>query len=155
MNTRYHAVASKDGQIDILQTVQQPDGSWPSVDDCLAKWTPARRDRVAGHRQIEPAEIPTDRTFRDAWADKGRVQVDMPKAREIHRERMREARSPLLSNLDIEYQRADEAGDQTAKAEVAMRKQRLRDVTALPEIDAAKTPEQLKACWPHYLKTAS
>src|SRR5688572_16429081 len=54
----------------------------------------------------------TDRTFRNAWKDGPRKpDVDMPKAREIVRHRLREARAPLLDALDIAYQRADETED--------------------------------------------
>lgn len=88
-----------------------------------------------------------DRTFRDAWKDGGggRPGVDMPKAREIQRGRLREARAPLLEALDAEYLRADEAGDQQRKKQVAARKQALRDVTADPRIEAARSPEDLNA----------
>lgn len=93
--------------------------------------------------------IPTDRTFRDAWVQSaGKISVDMPRAREVQRERLRAARAPLLEALDVSYQRADEAKDEAAKKRVAAEKQRLRDVTRHPAIDAAKTPEQLKAAWP-------
>lgn len=88
----------------------------------------------------------TDRTFRNAWKDGGgsKPEVDMPKAREIHKERLRRMRAPLLEDLDIEYILADEQGDTSKKKAVAQRKQILRDITLDPEIEAATTPEQLK-----------
>lgn len=95
---------------------------------------------------------PDDRTFRDAWAFDGKaVKVDMPKARNIHRDRLRAARRPKLEALDTEYQRADEAGDAKAKAAIAERKQELRDVTADPAIEAAQTPAELAAVRPAIL----
>lgn len=97
-------------------------------------------------RFVDPADIPSDRTFREAW--KADFSVDMGKARGIWRDRMRAARRPLLDALDIEYQRADERGDAGAKQSVAAQKQSLRDVTADPAIDAALTPDDLKAIWP-------
>lgn len=96
-----------------------------------------------------------DRYFRGAWKDApGRTKpdVDMPKAREIHRQQLRRLRAPLLEQLDTEYLQADEAGDQPAKVRVAARKRALRDVTADPAIDAAETPEQLKAVIPEVLR---
>ena len=48
----------------------------------------------------------------------------------------------------MDYQRADEAGDTGAKADIAKRKQALRDVTADPAIEAARTPDELRAVWP-------
>ena len=43
------------------------------------------------------------------------------------------------------------AGDTVAKAAVAAQKRVLRDVTADPRIDAAKTPDELRAVWPDAL----
>jgi hypothetical protein len=96
----------------------------------------------------------TDRTFRGAWKDAGRGKpdVDMPKAREIHRNSLRDMRAPILEKLDTDYLRADEAGDQQAKKQVAAKKQALRDITADPRIEAAQTPEELKAVLPDALR---
>lgn len=107
------------------------------------------------YRIADDTCLPADREFRNAWTDDQptkTVDVDMSKARVIFRDRMRVARRPLLQELDAEQQRADENIIQTVKkAEIASRKQILRDVTADPAIDAAETPEQLKACWPECL----
>ena len=97
-------------------------------------------------RIVEDSEVPADRTFRNAW--KADLTVDMPKAREIHRERLRQIRAPLLAELDAEYMRADEAGNLAEKQRIAARKQALRDVTADPAIEAAATPAELKAVIP-------
>ena len=104
-------------------------------------------------RVVDASEIPADRTFRNAWRNNGagKPEVDMPAARELWRERMRAARAPKLTALDVEYQRADEAGDTTRKAGVAEHKQALRDVTTDPHIEAATTPDELKAVWPEAL----
>ena len=97
------------------------------------------------------ADIPNDRTFRNAWVDNGGIQVDMPKARDIHRNTMRTARKPKLEALDRAYIRADEANDQVEKDRIMDDKQALRDVTADPGIEDAKTPETLKDVWPEIL----
>jgi len=76
------------------------------------------------------------------------IKINMDKARGIWRNKMREARKPILEALDIEYQRADEDGNTQKKKEIANQKKKLRDITAIPEIDAALTPEALKAIWP-------
>ena len=105
---------------------------------------------VGWRRIVNETEIPTDRYFRNAWKDAaGRLDVDMPKAREIHRDRLRALRAPLLAALDTEYMRADEFPvNAQAKNIIARKKQALRDVTADPAIDAAATPEELKAVIP-------
>lgn len=97
--------------------------------------------------------LPEDRTFRNAWrmSDKS-ITVDMPAAREIWRERMRQSRAPKLAALDVEYQRADEAGDAQRKRQIAAQKQALRDISADPRIEAAQKPDELKAVWPDILK---
>ena len=57
------------------------------------------------------------------------IGVNIPKAKELQKERFRQVRKPLLESLDIDYQRADEAGDASKKTEIATKKQALRDVT--------------------------
>lgn len=93
----------------------------------------------------------TDKTFRDAWKHtpgKHKPDTDMPKAREIHKEKLRVMRLPLFEALDLEYFRADEEGDQQKKRVVALKKQALREVTNDPGIEAAQTPDELKAVIP-------
>ena len=75
----------------------------------------------------------------------------MPLAREIWRDKMRQARAPKLEALDVEYMQADEVGDASKKAIVAQKKKALRDVTSDPAIEAAQTPEELKLFWPSIL----
>jgi hypothetical protein len=100
-------------------------------------------------RVIDPADVPTDRTFRNAWRDTGKaITVDMAQARDIHRDHLRQLRDPLMAALDVAYLRADEAGDVTAKKAISVRKQALRDATKHPGIDSAKTPGELNAIIP-------
>jgi len=79
------------------------------------------------------------------------ITVDMTKAREIKRDQLRAERKPLLEQLDVEFMRAQEQGDQAKADEIAAKKQALRDVTADPAIDAATTPDELKAVRPDVL----
>ena len=102
-------------------------------------------------RWADAAEIPLDRVFRDAWEDNGGVKVNMQKAREIHRAHLRALRAPLFAALDTEYLRADERGDITAKGQISIKKQALRDVTKDPSIEAAVTPDELVAVVPESL----
>jgi len=78
------------------------------------------------------------------------ITINMSKARNIHRDAMRQARAPLFKDLDLAYMRATEAGADTS--EIIAKKQALRDVTTDPAIDAAQTPEELKAVWSEILK---
>ena len=80
------------------------------------------------------------------------INVNMTKAREIKRDQLRAERKPLLEQLDVEFMRAQEQGDQAKADEIAAKKQALRDVTDDPAIDAATTPEELKAVRPSVLE---
>lgn len=99
-------------------------------------------------RIVDSDSIPSDRTFRNAWEGNNGVRVNMVKAREIHKDRLRELRKPLLAALDVRYMCADEIGDTAAKAKIALQKQVLRDSTADPAIEAAETPEELALVMP-------
>mgnify|MGYP001589012112 CR=1 FL=1 len=88
------------------------------------------------------------RDFRAAWAwitPDPVIDSDIGRAREIHRERLRKERAPVLAALDVEYQRADEQGNAKGKADIAKRKQALRDATADPRIEAEATIDDLKS----------
>lgn len=97
-------------------------------------------------RIVDESDIPTNRTFRNAWVDTGNsVTHDITKCREIHKSRLRDWRAPKLLALDIAYQRADEAGDGAQKKQIANEKQLLRDITKNPSIASANTVEELCA----------
>ena len=71
--------------------------------------------------------------------------VDMAKAREIHKNKIREARTPLLAALDVEFQKALETGASTS--DIVAKKQALRDAPADSGIAAASDADTLKAQW--------
>ena len=75
------------------------------------------------------------------------IKTDMAKAKELHRDKIREERQPLLNALDIEFQKALETDDATKKAEVIAKKQALRDAPADSDIAAASDTDALKAQW--------
>ena len=87
---------------------------------------------------VDVADIPSDRTFRNAW--KHDLTVDFPKAQALTKDRLRADRKPLLEAQDVLFQRALETGkDATA---IVVEKQRLRDVTK--RVDTATTLDALK-----------
>jgi hypothetical protein len=77
------------------------------------------------------------------------IIVNPDKAKAIWKDKWREARKPLLVTLDIEFMKAVESADTGKQAEIASKKQALRDVTQT-EI-AGNTPEEIKAVWPSVL----
>ena len=94
-------------------------------------------------RDAASLTVPKDRTFRDAWQFNGSAaEVDMVKARDIHRENLRRDREALLKDLDVEFMLALERGDDTSA--IVAKKHALRDVTKDPKIEAADTPTKLK-----------
>ena len=71
--------------------------------------------------------------------------IDMAKAKEIHKENIRAVREPLLSALDIEYQRATETSADTSA--IVAKKQALRDAPSASGITTAANTVELKAQW--------
>lgn len=100
----------------------------------------------------EPDDCP-DAHFRDAWSmdDEGNISINMTKAKELHRNDLRNERQSKWPDLDVAFMRAVEQSDTMQQATIAAKKQALRDVTADPAIDAASTAEELKAVRPAIL----
>ena len=71
--------------------------------------------------------------------------VDMAKAKEIHKTKIRTARKPKLEELDVEFQKAQEAGSDTST--IVSKKQALRDAPADSAITSASDTDALKAQW--------
>ena len=114
----------------------------------------ADKDLPAGistYSVVEDSVIPTDIDFRDAWVGVGigttggTISHNMTKAKEIHKNNIRAARTPLLTALDVEFQKAQEtsAGITT----IVAKKQALRDAPAASGISTASNTTELKAQW--------
>ncbi len=94
---------------------------------------------------VEDADLPTDRTFRNAWMlQGGLLGHDHEKCCAITKDRLRAERKPLLESQDVLFMRAVERGDNTST--IAGEKQRLRDITKLVTTDM--TLEQMKELHP-------
>lgn len=104
---------------------------------------------IRSWRIVQASDIPADRTFRNALRDNGTTfSFDLAQSRAMYRDRLREVRASKLAELDVAYQRADEAKDAKAKAKIAGQKQALRDLPQDPKIDKVKTTSALIALWP-------
>ena len=162
------AIERSDGGVSIMsldadEDVQSHVDKWEAGE--LYRWSvadDAARMKIWGAtpwkalrwQEIAEDQLPP-RLFRNAYEfhpEKG-AAINMEKARGIRRCELRTLRAPKLAALDVAYQRADEAGDKAAKAEIAAKKQALRDVTRDAAIDFATTPEQLAAVLPEVLAT--
>lgn len=92
---------------------------------------------------VQDSELPqADNDFFDAWElTDGVVSVNLDKAKNITKNRLRAERAPLLAAQDVAFQRALETGADTAI--IVAEKQRLRDITNLA--DACTTTTELRA----------
>ena len=93
--------------------------------------------------------LPAERGFRDAWEaveEAASITVNMTKAKEIWRDKIRMAREPELAKLDVEFMKALENGADTS--DIVARKNVLRNADKLADIEAATTPEELMAVQP-------
>lgn len=68
------------------------------------------------------------------------IKIDIPKAKDITKDRLRAERTPLLQALDIEVMK--NITDSVRLAEIEAEKQRLRDITKV--VDTLTTVEELK-----------
>jgi len=69
------------------------------------------------------------------------IQVNITKAKDITKDKLRAERKPLLEALDVEFIKAQEQGADTSA--IVAEKQRLRDITN--QVDNLNTVEELKA----------
>lgn len=91
---------------------------------------------------VDKSSLPECWDFAMAWEQSnGVVSINIAKAREITKDRLRFDRQALFVNLDVQFQRALETGAPTAA--IVAEKQRLRDITNLP--DSCNTIEELRA----------
>ena len=73
------------------------------------------------------------------------ITINMTKAKNIHKNAIRVVRKPLLEALDVEFQKAQETSADTSA--IVAKKNALRNAPANAAIDAASTPDELKASW--------
>lgn len=108
----------------------------------------------AEYRVTDMENLPSDRTFRNAWTDNNptdTVDIDMNKARQIQMDVLRIARSTKLAALDVLYLKADEADNAADKSQIKALKQQLRDMPQTFDLSVYTTPEELKTAQPDYL----
>jgi len=69
------------------------------------------------------------------------ITINLTKAKDITKDRLRADRKPLLEAQDILFMKAQESGADTT--DIVAEKQRLRDITK--QVDSCKTTDELKA----------
>jgi hypothetical protein len=78
------------------------------------------------------------------------ITVDVNAAKEIWKDKFRQARKSILEKLDVEFMRALEDGDIQKQQEIAAKKQQLRDIT---NISLPNDLEGIKNTWPNVLNS--
>ena len=71
------------------------------------------------------------------------ITIDITKAKDIWKDKIRVARKSALEKLDVDYMRANEAGTDTTA--IVADKQTLRDLPS--QVDTATTTDEIKAVW--------
>ena len=95
---------------------------------------------------VDDSVVPTDRSFRNAWVQENKtIKTDMTKAKNLHRENIRNSRKYKFPKLDAEYNKLVETSADTSA--VVAKKQALRDAPADSAIEAASDEAALKAQW--------
>tara|TARA_R100001509_G_scaffold150246_1_gene109031 strand:- start:2168 stop:2584 length:417 start_codon:yes stop_codon:yes gene_type:complete len=96
------------------------------------------------YKIIDDSDLP-DINFQGAWecdfAKNENVTINLNKAKNITKERLRRERKPLLEAQDVLFMKAQESGSDTKT--IVAEKQRLRDITK--SVDSCKTTDELKA----------
>ena len=81
------------------------------------------------------------------------IGINVNKAKQIHKDKIRNVRKPLLEAEDIVFMRAVESNDDTAKTASSTKKQALRDATNIVDsatitaTDVVGVTNELKAVW--------
>ena len=98
--------------------------------------------------RFDRATVPSEYHFRDAWSLSGTtITEDIDKAKELFKEKVREARQPLFLEEDAKFMVALENGDTSAQNTIKATKTKLRDATATDAIKNATNTTELKAAW--------
>ena len=75
------------------------------------------------------------------------ITIDITKAKEVWKDKIRQARTSVLAKLDIDFIKAQEQGNDTAS--IVADKQTLRDLPS--QVDTANSIEEIKAVWNNLL----
>lgn len=118
-------------------------------------WHPSYRHNRILYKIVKRSEIPDEEYYRDCWKlsdyENEIITIDIEKAKNVWKDKIREKRKEIFQKLDVEYFIAHEKNDQNEISRIVNHKQLLRDVTKLPEFDNVSTIEEIEKIWPEYL----
>jgi hypothetical protein len=75
------------------------------------------------------------------------ITIDINKAKEVWKDKIRSARKTILEQLDVDFIKAQEQGNDTTS--IVANKQTLRDLPS--QVDTATSIEEIKAVWNNML----
>ena len=105
-------------------------------------------DKDGNSIDASTATIPSDKHFRNAWTLSGStITEDLTTAKTLFKEKVREARTPLLAAQDVAYMKALEEDDSDAQTAAKNAKKALRDAPAASAITNAANIGALKSAW--------
>jgi len=105
-------------------------------------------DKDGNSADASKITMPKNRDFRGAWTLEGDVmKEDLSAAKELFKDKIKEARNPLLASEDVAFMMALENDDASARAASVAKKKALRDATKASAINAASSIEELTAAW--------
>lgn len=134
-------------QIEVEQKVLVP----MTIEEIAAKDVP----EGCPWRIVDIGRLPQNREFRDAWTDDldtDTVDINMPKARDIHLTNIRAARAQKFIELGFPHKLDSEVEEAFLSKQIRNKLQALRDIPQTINLDV-HTPEELSAIWPEELKT--
>ena len=76
------------------------------------------------------------------------ITIDITKAKEVWKNKIRNCRTTVLEKLDVDFIKAQEQGTDTSS--IVATKQLLRDLPQ--QVDSARTLDEIKAVWNNMLK---
>jgi hypothetical protein len=76
------------------------------------------------------------------------ITIDITKAKEVWKNKIRNCRTSVLEKLDVDFIKAQEQGTDTSS--IVATKQLLRDLPQ--QVDSARTLDEIKAVWNNMLK---
>tara|TARA_Y100001938_G_C8076482_1_gene426426 strand:- start:1211 stop:1666 length:456 start_codon:yes stop_codon:yes gene_type:complete len=119
-----------------------------SDEEIIAKDVPTKNFKVIKRTEIDKLD---QRFVPNAFICDENMNpvVDLKKAKEVWRDRIRIKRVPVLQALDVEYLKASEKNEDTS--EITEKKQQLRDLPQSSGIDKAKSIEDLTKVWHNLL----
>lgn len=83
----------------------------------------------AEYKIVEDTELPKDRVFRNAWNYD--LKEDIPKSKEIWKDKLRVDREPLFFANDLKIRDANIEGNVSELSDAIKERDRLRDITLL------------------------